>query len=381
MANEYQGYNETTWARLATSTLADHIRDQEQLWMRNYQMLALLEANGRISFNHGGNGFDWPMRYKIHVAEGNTGETARNFTRINRDKIAALPYRGYQATDAISKLEYRANRGPAGITKIFDKLVNGIEESIKQALAVECYTDGTLAANSQSWHGLESIFGTPTQTFTINTNTARTANVADKTAVCNQTYATINTAQGNYGGSQEASTSWPDGLADSEYDFASPLQVNATSSAFSPATHTFAGQGDEVLRYAILASQRNTSVNTQITNVMMARNYYNDFLNLIDNKEQLNITGTPEGLRGLGFTNTVMFDGVELSWEAAISNSVAYGFNYNNIELLSMEEALFVSEGPTWDMDSQFWKAVVGTLSNFKMNNIRSMFKVYNIAA
>ena len=133
-----------------------------------------------------------------------------------------------------------------------------------------------------------------------------------------------------------------------------------------------------MLRYCIIASQRNTLVNTQITNVIMSRGFYNDFLNLIDQKEQLNIQGVPDGLRGLGFKNVVMFDGVELSWEASVPTAVAYGFNYNNIELLSMFETLFRSEGPTYDQDSQYYKAVVSTLSNLKFNQIRSMFKIYN---
>jgi hypothetical protein len=378
MANTYQGYNETSWERMATTTLAEHISENELVWMRNFQMLALLEANGRISYSHGGNGFDWRMRYKQHQVEGNTGETARNFVRMSPFKVANLPWRGYQATDAISVLEKEAAKGTAGQVKIIDNLVGSIEDSIKQALAAEVWTDGTLAANAQMWHGIESIFGTPTQSFTIDTNAARSANAADKALINNQTYASINTAQGTYGGSEEASTSWPDGLADPEYDFASPLMVNAKSTAFAPSTHTFAGQGDDVLRYCIIASQRNTLVNTQITNVIMARNFYNDFLNLIDSKEQMNITGVPDGLRGLGFKNVVMFDGVELSWEASVPTACAYGFNYNNIELLSMFETLFRPEGPTYDMDNQFYKAVVSTLSNIKFNQIRSMFKVYN---
>lgn len=390
MANEYQGYSNTAWARIAATTLAHHITEVEDNWMRNFQVLSLLESNGRITYNHGGNGFDWPMRWKMHPVEGNTGETARNFTRQNLWKVANLDYRGYQATDAISTREYEANKTPEGIVKIMDGMNTRIEQSIKQSLGTEPWIDGNATGNETSWHGFDSFLSC-NGTINISTGAQRTASALDKVGSPDDTYAGVVTTLGNYGGANESGAVWPDGVADVEYDFCTPLVVNATSSAFSPATHTFAGQGDEVLRYGIINSQRNMSPNGQITNIILSRNYYNDFLNLIDNKEQLTITGVPDGLRGLGFKNVVQFDGVEVSWEASVPKTTAatqptaplgtgYGFNWSNLELLSMRSTLFVSEGPEYDIDSQFWKAVVSTLSNLKFESIRNIFAVKELA-
>ena len=81
MVAGYQGYSNTDWARAAATTLADNIRELEDATTRNYPGLAQMEASGRISYNHGGRGFDWPVQYRKHNVEGNTGSdcTSRFF--------------------------------------------------------------------------------------------------------------------------------------------------------------------------------------------------------------------------------------------------------------------------------------------------------------
>jgi hypothetical protein len=384
MANDYKGYSGADWARSAATTLADHVREEEQAWMRNYQMGALLESQGRIIYNCGGRGFDWPVRYRMHELEGNTGETARNFARRNLNIVAALPYRGYQATDLIYEREFLENRGEAAIVNVFNNLVKRLEDSMKQGLAPEWYIDGNATGNTQLWHGLESYFGA-TQTVNSSTGAARTANAADFVAYPSDTYAGISTILGNYGGENESGSVWPDGVADPEFDFWSPLIVNYTCSGFGGGSDTWAAQGDEAMRYGILHAQRNTSLDGQMTNIFLNRSRYFEMLNLMDGKEQINITSDNE-LRALGFKNTFVFDGVTVSWETAVPNSVGgvtmagYGINFNNIELRCMYDSIMKTEGPEYDMDSQGYKAVVKTLSNLKFNSPRNSVKWANLA-
>ena len=374
----YKGFNPVAFSRTAATTLAKHIRDVEEAMLRNYQLGALLEAAGRVNYNNSGEGFDWPVQYRLHTVEGNTGETQRNFARRNLWKTANLEYRGYQATDSMYYREFRSNRGEEGIVKVFENFVERLETSITQSLGGEYYVNGEATGNEQSWHGLESLFGDPTQTFNIDGSGARSKNAADKVGVPANTYAGISCAPGNYGGEQESGAAWPDGVADSEYDFWSPLIVDYTSSAFSGSADTFAAQGDEAMRFAIIHAQRNSSQTGQITNVMLARDLYMDLLNLIDDKERIQITSEHQ-LRALGFKNVVNFDGIEVSWEAAVPNGVGYGMNYENIELKSMDDSLLRSEGPEYDIHSQAFNAVVSTLSNLKFSTPRNFFKLMSV--
>lgn len=376
----YKGFNPVAFSRTAATTLANHIREVEESMLRNYQMGALLEAGGRVNYNNSGEGFDWPVQYRLHKVEGNTGETQRNFARRNLWKTASLEFRGYQTTDSMYYREFRSNKGPEGVVKVFDNFVERLETSLTQGLGGEYYVDGSASGNEQSWHGLESIF---VLNGTVNSTSGaqRAANAADIVGYPNDTYAALSTVLGNYGGENESGQYWPDGIADAEYDFWSPLVVNYTTSHadLPSSTNTWAGQGDEAMRYAIINAQRNTSKNGQITNILLARDLYMGLLNIIDTKERIQIS-SEQSLRALGFKNVLNFDGIEVSWEAAIASGVGYGINYDNMELKSMDESLLRSEGPEYDIHSQSFNAVVSTLSNLKFSSPRNFFKLAALA-
>jgi hypothetical protein len=377
----YKGFNPVAFSRTAATTLAKHIRDVEEVMLRNYQLGALLESAGRVNFNNSGEGFDWPVQYRLHKVEGNTGETQRNFARRNLWKTANLHYRGYQVTDSMYYREFRSNRGEEGVIKVFENFVERLETSITEGLGGEYFVDGEATGNENSWHGLESLFTTDGSLGAADGLRNDTVDAADIVAWPSTTYAGLSTVLGNYGGENESGAYWPDGIADPEYDFWSPLIVNYTTThADLPATGvTFATQGDQAMRYAIINAQRNTSKNGQITNVMLARDLYMDLLNLFDVNERIAIT-SEHSLRALGFKNVLNFDGIEVSWEAAVPTGVGYGLNYDNIELKSMDSSLLRSEGPEYDIHSQSFNAVVSTLSNMKFSSPRNFFKLAALA-
>lgn len=362
----YKGFNNTAFARASATTLAKHITKVEEAMLRNYQMLAVLQRAGRVSRNNAGEGFDWPVQYRLHRVEGNTGETPRSFERTNLWKTASLEYRGYQATDAMYRKEFRSNRGQQAIVNVFRNFTTRLETSLKQAFGREIYKDGNAAGNEETWHGIES-FGAYNGTINISTGAQRSANAADKVAYPSDTYAGLSTVLGNYGGTQESGVPWPQGTADAQYDFWSPLIVNYNSTSFGSVSTTGAWSlnGDEAMRYGIVHAQRNSTMDGQITNIWLDRNLWIDLLNLLDDKEEIQVT-SQNSLRALGFTNVLTFDGVEVSWEAGVPSDTGYGLNYNTVELMCMDPNLLESEGPEYDIFTQAFVAVVGTLSNFK---------------
>lgn len=377
----YKGFNPVAFARSSSTTLAHHVQEVEDAFMRNFQVGAILEANGRVNYNNSGEGFDWPVQYRIHTVEGNTGETPRNFARRNLWKVANLEFRGYQATDQMMYREFLSNRGPEGIVKVYDNFVTRLETSIKQALGTEYYIDGALAGNEQNWHGLESMFQL-NGTVTATSGAQRSSNAADIVGYPSGTYAGLQLQLGYYGGENETTNpAWPANLADPEFDFWSPLVVNYTTSHADlvGTGNTWAGQCREAMRWAIIHCQRNVSAEGQITNIILARDLYRQLLDVLDDNERIIIT-SETGLRALGFKNVVMFDGVEVSWEAGVPTAVGYGFNYNCMELKSMDSTLLRSEGPEYDIHSQSFVAVVSTLSNLKFKSPRNFFKLAALA-
>lgn len=365
MPATYQGYSQQQWARLFNTTLAKHRRTMEENTLRNYQMGALLEANGRVSYNHGGNGFDWPVAFKRGSVTGNTGEQTRNFVRKNRNKVANLDYRGYEATDSMTWAEFLANKGEEGIVKIFDTMVSNLETDMRQHFGRQYFVDGNATGNETSWHGFESMYGrVSNSTLTFTSGAARTANQADVVCEPSDTYAGISTALGTYGGEQETSVCWPHGVASAEYDFWTPLIIVFDSSEFGATDDKF-DKGDEAIRYGLTHANRNMGGKDEaITQVVLDRELFRAFKKAAAAKEEIVVDNASQGsLRSLGFKNTFIFDGVEITPENGVPNRVGYGFNINGMELVSMDENLLKSEAE-WDMKSQSYNAVVSTLSN-----------------
>lgn len=377
-ADSYRSYDPYALGRQMATTLAENMREVEDNSKRNFQALALLNAAGRFTYNCGGNGFDWPVRYKNHTVEGNTGQNPRTYSQLNPFKHARLAYRGYQATDQIFRREVEANKTEAGIIKTFDGMIDSLRTSIDEVLGKQFYIDGNRTGNSLYWQGLETLFdcdsGGTGQSVNVSTGATRTANQADYVGFPTGTYAGLVTNLGNYGGDNESGMIWPDGIADAEYDFWSPLVVLWNSTAFSGATETFKDQGEEALRFGLIHAQRNSSMEGQITNIWLGRSLFQAFLNYQSSKEEI-VVESSYSLKALGFRQVLNFDGVEVSWEAGVPSNTGYGINYNNVEVRSMFGDLLMPEGPEYDLDSQSWKAVVSSLSNLKFKSPRRFVK------
>lgn len=369
----------TDWARSIATTIVNHLREEEIASLRKYKVFAALEGSGNIRTNMSGRGFDWEIQYKNHNPSGNNGETPRTFARTNLWKRAELEYRGAQVTDAIYKKEMLENRSAQALVNVAGKMASRLLTSMEQYLAREWLQDGYAAGNELRFHGVESFFGT-NGTIQYDSTTAvtqRSLNAADPFYYPSDTYAGLSTVLGAYGGSQKAGN-WPSGYADPEFDFFSPVIVNATSSYFGASA--WKDNCVKAVREALHQTRRNDTKEDQIDMVLLDRRLYIDFLNTLDAKERVIVSRT-NGLRSYGFTDVFELDGVEISSENSIGSTSAsansgYGLCIGNMELLCMENQLMQSEGPFYDEITQQYRYVVSTLGNLKFKSPRNFFKL-----
>lgn len=365
----------TDWARSIATTIVNHLREEEVASLRKYKVFAALEGSGNIRTNMSGRGFDWEIQYRLHNPSGNNGETPRSFARQNLWKNAELEYRGAQVTDAIYKKEMLENRSAQALVNVAGKMASRLLTSMEQYLAKEWVVDGYTAGNELRFHGIESFMGT-NGTINVSTGAQRTANAADPFGYPSDTYAGLSTVLGAYGGSQKSGV-WPNGEADPEYDFYSPVIVNHTSTYFGGST--WAANCVKAVREAIHQTRRNDTKEDQVDMVLLDRRLFIDFLNTLDAKERVIVSRT-NGLRSYGFTDVFELDGVEISGEGSIPANTGYGMAIGNVELLCMENQLMVSEGPFYDEQTQQFRYVVSTLGNLKFKTPRNFFKLTALA-
>jgi hypothetical protein len=365
----------TDWARSIATTIVNHLKEEEVASLRKFKVFAALEGSGNIRTNMSGRGFDWEIQYRNHTPSGNNGETPRSFARQNLWKNAELEYRGAQVTDAIYKKEMLENRSASALVNVAGKMASRLLTSMEQYLAKEWVVDGYAAGNELRFHGLESFLGY-NGTINVATGATRTANAADPFAAPSDTYAGLSTVLGAYGGSQKSGV-WPNGEADPEYDFYSPVICNYTSNYFGGTT--WSANCTKALREALHQTRRNDTKQDQVDMCLMDRRMYIDMLNKLDEKERVVVSRT-NGLRSYGFTDVFEFDGVECSSENSIPAGVAYGLAIGNMELLCMEGQLYNSEGPFYDEITQQYRYVVSTLGNLKFKSPRNFFKLAAVA-
>lgn len=373
--------NSTDWARVIGTTILNYLREEELTTFRKFKVFAALEANGKVVMNQGGLGLNWQVRYRNQPVTGNNGETPRVFARQNLWVDANLPYRGYQVTDSIYKKEMLENRGQAALIDVAGKMATRLQESMEQHLSKEVWTDGNLAGNELRFHGIESMMAID-GTVKIDDGTKRAANAADMFGWPADNYAGVNTGLGAVAGSQLQGV-WPNGVADPEYDFWSPIVVNTTSTAFKAATGatTATWQDNCVVatREGIHQAKRNDTRESQIDMVIMDRQMFIDYLNKLDSKERAIVTRT-NGLKSYGFSDVFEQDGVEISTEYAVPAGTGYGLSISNMELRCMEGSLMTSEGPFYNEDTQAYRYVVSVLANLKFKSPRNFFKLQAIA-
>src|SRR5690349_8508157 len=106
------------WSRVVNSTTRNYVKEREVNILRNRKLTAMLKKKGRISFNWSGIAADWKIKYKrVRLTPFADGDTLE-FSRKDRNKTAVLDWRGYSATDSMSKGEFLANRGAQAIVKL-----------------------------------------------------------------------------------------------------------------------------------------------------------------------------------------------------------------------------------------------------------------------
>jgi len=373
--------NSTDWARAIGTTIVNYLREEELTTFRKFKVFAALEASGNVVMNQAGLGLNWQVRYRNQPVTGNNGETPRVFARQNLWVDANLPYRGYQVTDSIYKREMLENRGQQALIDVAGKMASRLQESMEQHLSKEVWVDGNEAGNELRFHGIESMMATD-GTVKIDDGTMRAANAADMFGWPADNYAGINTGLGAVAGSQLEGV-WPNGVADPEYDFYSPIVVNYTSSAFQAATgkstNTWADNCVVATREGIHQAKRNDTRESQIDMVILDRRLYIDYMNTLDSKERAIVTRT-NGLKSYGFNDVFEQDGVEISTEYAVPDNTGYGLSIANMELRCMEGSLMTAEGPFYNEDTQAYRYVVSVLANLKFKSPRNFFKLAPLA-
>lgn len=348
------------WSRIVNTTIHEFIREVEPNILRNRKLLAMMKARGRITFNHAGDLMDWKVKYKRSPMIGYADTDTLTFSRRDRWKTAQLDWRGYAATDSMTKMEKLKNKSTEAIVKIYSEIATSLMDDLDDQFGDELYIDGNAAGNSKRIHGIESFMGT----------SGVSAN--GYVALPSETYAGLSTILGNYGGSWSTSggnTLWPTGTGDAHYDFWSPMIVSYTNASWTATTKTWPNTCREALRYGLVKGRKNKSKKGNVDMVLLNDELYRQLEGQIETGERTVVSrGDKMSLLSLGFEDTINFEGAEITYEYGVPPAVGYGWAMEQLELACLQAQLFVPEGPDFDIASQSWRFSIDFFGNMRFN-------------
>jgi hypothetical protein len=348
------------WVRVANTTIANYIRQEEVNVLRARKLLSSLQSRGRVTMNHSGTEMDWKVRYRQSPMQGYADGDTLSFPRQNRHKTAKLPWRGYTAQDSISKMEIEQNKGSEAIIKLIDNLAKFLMEDMSEQFGQQLYVDGNASGYTKGIHGLESAFGV--------SGAASDGYIGTPS----DTYADLNTGLGYYGGSwtlNSSNSTWPRNVGSAEYDFWSPLIVDYTDTAWAASTKTWPNTCIEVLRFAITHAGRNKDRKGTMDMFLLDKELYRKLLDAEETKQQIRIQrGEKVGLVALGFNDVINFDGVDVTSEFGIPANVGYGLTIDAMELCSLQNSLFKADTPDPEISTRTLRYAIDMLGNMKFN-------------
>lgn len=347
------------WSRVVNSTIKKYIKEREINILRNRKLTALLKKKGRISFNWSGIAMDWKIKYKrVRLTPFADGDTLE-FSRKDRNKTATLDWRGYSATDSMTKGEFLQNRSTEAIIKMYGEISTDLVDDMENAFGEEFYVNGNAAGNSKRLHGIESFM-------------SAVQSAGNGAATPTGSFAGLSCVPGQYGGTWDSGTlpGWPNGRGDTQYDFWSPLVVDYGDTLFS-ATATWAANCVDAVSFAIIKSKKSKSAKGMLDVFMVDDEMYREYIKQLRLKERIVVekSAKESSLTALGFGGeTVNQDGVDITWEYGMPQGVGYGLNCDMMELRSQQAQVFVPEGPDQDIASKSWRFSVDFFGNVVWN-------------
>ena len=349
------------WIGVINTTAPKFLKGAADATIRERLLLAMMKKRGRFTMNASSQTLTWDVEFAQPPVEAFADAGTLNFSRHDLYRQATLDWRGYKATDMMTRKEYGMNDGDVAIVKRYDRIFPNLNKALTDTFGAELYIDGEAAANVNRLHGTASWRGGGGTTVVadIAGEPDQTSYAGRDTRVARQ-----GTWSSDLGTSPNAqiATDWPDGNGDAEYDYFSPRLLNWSSTTWT-GTNTFVSTAERCIRKAIQWMTIGGGKSSRPDLMMLAPNLYFDFQNLVSADRRI-LTPYKEG-EELGFP-TLQFEGVGLAQEFDIPADDFYGFNFDQMEMLSLFDTLFHHQGPDYDPRSDAWLFHVGFFGNMK---------------
>lgn len=350
-----------SWQGSLIATLNKYIKGKIDSFDRRSVLYMMLKQNGRIVTGApaAGENTVWNVQHRLPTTQVYEDMAFRNAGRTNLLKQASLPWGLYDCPSALSKFDLLKNKGEAEMTNLLAMTAASNLKSMEQRISQDLYADG---AGTNQIHG-------------FNTWSGSGATLSNGVFNPSDTYATLSTALGNYGGTAPTGGTWPDGVTlTPQYDFWSPLLVSSTSTAFG-ATNTWAANCRTILRKTKIWADNKGAENRGPTTAVMSANYYNDLKAALEVTEMSTFSDAHAKLTKFGFP-AIEVEGMAITHEYWCPSSCVFGINWDVLELRSLQDDVFHVDEKLYNDADKSWKLGADAYIQLVHYALPPMFKI-----
>ena len=332
--------------------------------IRNRLLLTLLAKNGRIKYNASSHKLYWDVKAGQRVIEAYGDDGVINFQRSDLHEQLNIDWRGYKMSDRMTEKQRLMLGDLTAIINRYSGIAEDMMDDLQDGFCGELFVDGYAAANTNRLHGLESFFTTGTTV------------AADRVGKPDDTYGGHSTAVATRGGTWSSNlstspnaniaTDWPDGNGTADYDWNSPKVINYSSSNWGTGSTTWADNCERVLGQTTIWTTLTGGKKGRPTIYLLAGDLFYDYQNKMRAKYRIQVPHSEAN--DLGFTDTLNQDGVMIQPDFDVPASTGYGLNINQMCLESLDNVLFSSRGPEYDINTDGYLWLIGFFGNARYN-------------
>jgi hypothetical protein len=360
---------------IVQATAKRYMKGAQDNTIRNRFVMKELQRQGRIKYNENGTDCTWDVQYNEPTvnAYGDLGQIV--FARSDVYRQLTIDWRGYIATDLASEKEMQMNKGDVAIVERYSQVIENLVKAMSNKFGAEFYNNGYAAGSENRFHGIESFCGaTGTTTSADSIAAPTTSNYAGQSCVLANSGGSWTSALTTKPNAALASD-WPNGSGSANYDWLAPKLVNWSGTPFS-STHLWVDACEKAIRQARIWINQTCGNDAAPRTALMSGNLFADFLNHTDSYKRIDLPAKDGMDLGFGELN---FEGMTITADFDVPANTCYVMDLTHLEMASLNDQLFYSEGPNKDQRTQSYLFNVGFYGNLRWSP-KHFAKLYNYA-
>ncbi len=336
--------------------------------IRNRFLLAHLRKEGRIVFNYNGTAINWNVKAREPSVETLASGMGVVYRQHQVYESLQLPYAGMSATDTLDYKVQLMNKGDLAIVNLYETKMQDLLNTISRSLCKGLYNQNTGDDNQ--------IMGIRTPCVPHGSTNANDLVAAPAAAA---SYGGKSVALGAIGGTWSSllpsgerpstvlNNDWPYGEGTADYDYLSPIMLQYTSNRWGSGAATWRANCEIVLRRAMSFVKHRTGESNIPDLYLLGQRLFDEFQDSLQTKERLYISDYAKSL-GFPAGKVMEYQGAMMATDFDCPTDKAYALNVAEMELLSLHDNLFFTEGPVFDHVKLTSDFLVGFFGNLRFN-------------